>query len=68
MVRISRYINLGSGKRVTIKQLVKTLDEFLEFDYEFDTEKSSGFPKRVMDISLAQKLLVIILAHRSWQV
>jgi GDP-L-fucose synthase len=51
------FINLASGKGVTIRQLVETLNEFLDFKYEFDTNKPSGFPKRVMDISLAQKFI-----------
>ena len=48
------FVNLGSGKGVTIKELVKTLHSFLGINYEFDTTKSSGFPKRVMDISRAR--------------
>lgn len=51
------YINLGSGRSYTIKKLVETLQSFLHFEYVFDTTKPSGFPKRVMDISLAQGLL-----------
>ena len=27
------------------------------FNYEFDTSKPSGFPKRVMDVSLAKQLV-----------
>ena len=53
----SKYINLGSGKSTTIKQLVETLNSFIDFKYEFDHTKSSGWPKRVMDISLAQKMV-----------
>lgn len=53
----SRYINLGSGMGITIKELVETLNSFIEFKYEFDTSKSSGWPKRVMDISLAKKMI-----------
>jgi GDP-L-fucose synthase len=50
------YINLGSGKGVTIRDLVETLQRFIPFTYSFDMVKShNGFPKRVMDISLAQK-------------
>ena len=49
------FVNLGSGKGVTIKELVETLNDFLDFNYEFDTTKSSGFPKRVMDISRARE-------------
>ena len=49
------YINLGSGNGVSIKELVETLHKFIEFNYEFDTTKDSGFPKRVMDISRARE-------------
>jgi GDP-L-fucose synthase len=48
---------LGSGKGVTIKELVETLNSFIDFKYEFDTTKPSGFPKRVMDISIARELI-----------
>ncbi len=51
------YVNLGSGKGYTIKELVETLNSFLDFNYKFDTTKPSGFPKRVMDISLAQEVI-----------
>jgi len=30
---------------------------FIDFNYKFDTTRPSGFPKRVMDISLARKLI-----------
>lgn len=53
----SGFVNLGSGKGYSIKELVETLKTFLDFDYEFDKTKSSGFPKRIMDISLAIKLI-----------
>ncbi len=53
----SKYINLGSGKGYSIKELIETLNEFIDFKYQFDTTKSSGFPKRVMDISLAKKVI-----------
>lgn len=51
------FVNLGSGKGYTIKELVDTLHSFIDFNYEFDVTKSSGFPKRVMDISLARELI-----------
>lgn len=51
------YVNLGSGIGYSIKTLVETLHDLIEFNYRFDSTKSSGFPKRVMDISLARKLL-----------
>ena len=49
------FVNLGSGDGYTIKQLVETLASFLDFKYEFDTTKSSGFPRRVMDITRARE-------------
>ena len=50
-------MNLGSGQGYTVRQLVEALHSFIPFNYVFDTSKSSGFPKRVMDISLARKLI-----------
>jgi GDP-L-fucose synthase len=52
-----RYVNLGSGRGYSIRELVETLHSFLDFNYEFDTTKPSGFPKRVMDISLAREMI-----------
>lgn len=49
------FVNLGSGVGYSIRQLVETLREFLDFNYEFDATKPSGFPRRVMDISRAQE-------------
>lgn len=51
------FINLGSGRGYTIKELVDTLNEFLDFNYFFNTNKPSGFPRRVMDISLAREVI-----------
>lgn len=51
------FLNLGSGVGVSIRELVETLRSFLDFNCEFDASKPSGFPKRVMDISLARKLI-----------
>ncbi len=51
------FLNLGSGQGYTIRELVEALNSFIPFNYRFDTTKSSGFPKRVMDISLARKIL-----------
>ena len=49
------FVNLGSGVGITIKELIEALHSFIDFNYKFDTTKSSGFPKRVMDISYAKK-------------
>ncbi len=51
------FVNLGAGKGYTIKELVETLSAFLEFKIEFDTSKPSGFPRRVMDITLAKEII-----------
>lgn len=51
------FVNLGSGKGYSIKELVETLNEFLDFNYKFDTSKPSGFPRRIMDISKAKKII-----------
>ena len=52
-----RYVNLGSGIGCSIRELVETLQRVVPFEYRFDTTKSAGFPKRVMDISLSKRLL-----------
>lgn len=51
------YVNLGCGRGYSIKELVEALHSFIAFDYEFDVTKPTGFPKRVMDISLAREWL-----------
>ena len=49
----SRYVNLGSGKGYSIKELLETLCSFIPFNYKFDTTKPSG----------ARYCLIIIVAH-----
>lgn len=51
------FVNLASGKGHSIKQLVVALNSFLDFNYEFDPTKPSGFPKRIMDISRARETI-----------
>ncbi len=53
----SQFVNLGSGKGYSVRELVETLSSFIDFKYEFDTTKPTGYPKRIMDISLARKLI-----------
>lgn len=48
------YVNLGSGRGASIRELVETLRSFLDFNYEFDPGKPGGFPRRVMDITRAR--------------
>lgn len=52
-----RYVNLGSGIGYTIKELVEALQSVVPFRAQFDHTKPAGFPRRVMDISLARNLL-----------
>lgn len=49
------FVNLASGQGYSIKELVDTLHEFLEFDHVWDTTKPSGFHRRIMDISRARE-------------
>ncbi|WP_319582639.1 NAD-dependent epimerase/dehydratase family protein [uncultured Pseudodesulfovibrio sp.] len=51
----SPYLNLGSGEGYSIRELVETLQEVVEFTPFFDTSKPSGFPRRVMDVSLSRE-------------
>lgn len=51
------FVNLGSGDGYSIKELVETLNSFIDFNYEFDVEKPSGFPRRIMDITLAKETI-----------
>ena len=53
----ANYYNLGSGKGFSVKELVETLNQILDFNYEYDKNKPSGAPKRIMDISKANKEL-----------
>jgi len=53
----STYVNLGSGKGITVKELVQTLQQFIPFEAHFDAAKPSGFPRRVMDITRARDWL-----------
>ena len=53
----SRFVNLASGVGYSVRELVETLHGFIDFNYRFDTSKPSGFPRRVMDISLARQKL-----------
>ncbi len=50
-------INLGGGKGYSVQELVETLREVVDFEYEFDTKKPNGFPKRVMDITKARETI-----------
>jgi GDP-L-fucose synthase len=52
-----RYVNLGAGRGFSIRELVETLAAVVPFRYRFDPTKPAGYPRRVMDITLARRLL-----------
>ncbi len=51
------FVNLGSGRGCSVKELVETLHSFIDFNYEFDSSKPTGYPIRIMDVTLAQKTI-----------
>lgn len=53
----SDFVNLGSGKAYTIKELIEIFHSFLDFNHRFDSSKPAGAQKRVMDISLAKRMI-----------
>lgn len=50
-------INLGSGEEISIKNLVILIAQMLDFKGEirWDTTKPNGQPRRLLDVSLAEK-------------
>ena len=51
------FVNLGSGRPCSVRELVETLYSFLKFEYKFDPSKQTGSPKRIMDITLAKQTI-----------
>jgi GDP-L-fucose synthase len=51
------FINLGSGRVHSIRDLVETLNSFIDFNYEFDATKPTGVRRRLLDIGLAREHL-----------
>lgn len=48
------FVNIGSGKGQSIRDVVNILQSFIDFNYSFDVSKPSGAPMRVMDITKAR--------------
>lgn len=50
-------VNLGSGQEISIKDLVMLIAKMLDFEGEirWDTQKPNGQPRRLLDISRAEK-------------
>ncbi len=51
------FVNLGGAKPYSIKDVVDILKKLTGARFQFDLTKKSGYHKRVMDISLAHKLI-----------
>ena len=51
-------VNIGAGKEITIKELIELLAELIGFEGEvrWDTSKPNGQPRRLLDVSRAEKL------------
>lgn len=49
----SQFLNIGSGKDISIKDLAITIKNILNFDgsIKFDTSKPDGTPRKLMDVS-----------------
>lgn len=52
------FINIGTGKEITIKALAETIAEFVGFqgDIEFDNSKPDGTPRKILDITRITEL------------
>ena len=52
------HLNVGTGKDITIKKLVKKISEITNYkgDIKWDTSKPDGTPKKTLDVSLINKL------------
>lgn len=51
------FVNLGGIRGYSVRELVEALHSFLAFNCVFDTTKPAGWPRRVMDNSLARELI-----------
>jgi GDP-L-fucose synthase len=55
---IGEFINIGTGKDLTIKDLVNLVKEIIGFkgEIQFDISKPEGTPKKLLDVSRLNKL------------
>lgn len=56
----SDFVNIGSGKGISIWDIMIALQSFINFNYTFDASKPSGASMRVMDIAKARETLDFI--------
>jgi GDP-L-fucose synthase len=52
-----KFLNIGSGKGISIKKLVETFHEIVNFKSIFDKNKASGYSKRVLNMKNTKKIL-----------
>lgn len=54
----AEHINVGTGEDITIKKLAQTISQVVEFfgEIEWDTSKSNGTPRKVLNIDKILKL------------
>ena len=52
------YLNVGTGKDISIRELAKKIADIIEFDGEilWDKNMPNGTPRKVLDISRLKKL------------
>lgn len=52
------FINIGTGKDITIKELAETIKEIVNFkgNLVFDTNKPDGTPRKLLDVSKLEKM------------
>jgi GDP-L-fucose synthase len=53
----SKPVNLGCGYGISIAELVQTMHQITDFKEFFDVSKPAGFPRRIMNLDLASKLI-----------
>jgi GDP-L-fucose synthase len=55
---IGEFVNIGTGKDLTIKALAETIAEIIGYKGEvsWDTSKPNGTPRKLLDVSLLNKL------------
>jgi GDP-L-fucose synthase len=54
----SQFLNIGSGKDISIKELAITIKNILGYEgsIKFDTSKPDGTPRKLMDVSKINSL------------
>ena len=55
---IGEFVNIGTGKDLTLKELAETIAELVGYDGEvrWDTTKPNGTPRKLLDVSKLNKL------------